>query len=317
MVRIHLDTDIGSDIDDLCALAMVLGWPGAELTGVSTAAEDGGRRAGYVHRALTLAGRTGIPVAAGIDMASNLFRFAPGYPPDQEYWGRPVEPRPGPADAAIEMLRQAVESGAAVVALGPWTNLAELERRHPGILESATLFLMGGSVPQATRDGFPRWGPEWDYNINLDPEGAALVLERSRPTIIPIGATAQTWVGRATLPVLRRSGPLGELIATQAEAYGRDNRVEEQFGRSFSGLPIDILNFLHDPLACAVALGWDGISVETLPLAWGMRDGRFCQWVDPAGRPTRVVVQADGAALEEEWLRAVERAGKAGPRPPA
>ena len=46
MVKIHIDTDIGGDIDDLCALAMVLAWPGAELAGVTTNSDDGGRRAG-------------------------------------------------------------------------------------------------------------------------------------------------------------------------------------------------------------------------------------------------------------------------------
>ena len=34
MQKIHLDTDIGGDIDDLCALAMLLKWPGLEITGV-------------------------------------------------------------------------------------------------------------------------------------------------------------------------------------------------------------------------------------------------------------------------------------------
>src|SRR5216684_6025722 len=35
-VRVHLDTDIGGDIDDLCALALLLNWPGVEITGVTT-----------------------------------------------------------------------------------------------------------------------------------------------------------------------------------------------------------------------------------------------------------------------------------------
>ncbi|MCL4490148.1 MAG: nucleoside hydrolase [Chloroflexi bacterium] len=35
-MKIHLDTDLGGDIDDLCALAMVLRWPGAEITGIRT-----------------------------------------------------------------------------------------------------------------------------------------------------------------------------------------------------------------------------------------------------------------------------------------
>ena len=34
MKRIHLDTDLGSDTDDLAALAMLLGWPDVELTGI-------------------------------------------------------------------------------------------------------------------------------------------------------------------------------------------------------------------------------------------------------------------------------------------
>ena len=56
MVELHVDTDIGGDIDDLCALALVLRWPGAELVGVTTVAEHAGRRAGYVRRVLELAG---------------------------------------------------------------------------------------------------------------------------------------------------------------------------------------------------------------------------------------------------------------------
>jgi inosine-uridine nucleoside N-ribohydrolase len=44
MRKVHLDTDLGGDIDDLCALAMVLNWPAIELVGVTTGSDDGGRR---------------------------------------------------------------------------------------------------------------------------------------------------------------------------------------------------------------------------------------------------------------------------------
>jgi purine nucleosidase len=56
MNKIHLDTDLGSDIDDLCALAILLRWPGVELTGVTTVAEENGRRAGYVRVVLKVSG---------------------------------------------------------------------------------------------------------------------------------------------------------------------------------------------------------------------------------------------------------------------
>ena len=52
MVALHLDTDLGGDIDDLCALAMVLNWPGVELLAVTTNSDDQGRRAGYARYAL-------------------------------------------------------------------------------------------------------------------------------------------------------------------------------------------------------------------------------------------------------------------------
>lgn len=59
-MKIHLDTDLAGDPDDVCALAMLLTWPGVEITGITTVAESDGRRAGYVEYVLQLAGRSEI-----------------------------------------------------------------------------------------------------------------------------------------------------------------------------------------------------------------------------------------------------------------
>ena len=75
MTRIHLDTDIGGDMDDLCALAMLLKLPDVELTGVTTVAEEQGRRAGYVRYLLDLLGRGDIPFAAGADTSDGYYRY--------------------------------------------------------------------------------------------------------------------------------------------------------------------------------------------------------------------------------------------------
>jgi hypothetical protein len=72
--RIHLDTDIGGDTDDLCALAMLLGWPDVELVGVSTCSDSGGLRAGLARYALRLAGQEGVPVVAGADGSVGGYR---------------------------------------------------------------------------------------------------------------------------------------------------------------------------------------------------------------------------------------------------
>jgi purine nucleosidase len=65
MRRIHLDTDIGGDTDDLCALAMLLGWRGVELVGVTTCSDSRGMRAALARYALKLAGRESVAGADG------------------------------------------------------------------------------------------------------------------------------------------------------------------------------------------------------------------------------------------------------------
>jgi hypothetical protein len=106
--------------------------------------------------------------------------------------------------------------------------------------------------------------------------------------------------------VLRQAGPLEQLIATQAEAWAEDHRMETRFGQTCSGLPKDTINFQHDPLACAIALGWnDGIEIEEIPVVSEIRETWLRQRVDPAGKPTRVVTRVDGAKFADFWLKLV------------
>jgi inosine-uridine nucleoside N-ribohydrolase len=44
-LKIHLDTGLGGDIDDLCMLAMLLRWPAElQLTGITTVADAKGEK---------------------------------------------------------------------------------------------------------------------------------------------------------------------------------------------------------------------------------------------------------------------------------
>ena len=80
MTKLHLDTDIGGDMDDLCALLMLLKWPDLEITGVTTVSDAQGRRAGYAQYVLNLMGRGHIPRAAGADVSGGYYRYELGYP---------------------------------------------------------------------------------------------------------------------------------------------------------------------------------------------------------------------------------------------
>lgn len=75
-----------------------------------------------------------------------------------------------------------------LVAIGPLTNLAAVERKVPGILQTAReLVIMGGA--------FQTYGnvtPQAEFNIAFDPEAAQVVLASRRDiVIIPLDVTHQ------------------------------------------------------------------------------------------------------------------------------
>lgn len=303
MIRIHLDTDLGSDTDDLCALAMLLGWPDLELTGITTVNDPGGIRAGYVAYALALAGRRDIAVAAGAEGSLGGFMVPLAFP---DYWPVPIERRPSPPGEALQVMADSVEAGATVVAIGPYTNLAMFEAWRPGALRDAGTVVMGGHVPAAA-DGYPPWGVRDDFNVQQDATAAKVVFERCAPTVVPVPTCLRVTLRRRDLPRLRASGALGRLLADQGERHSADNGRTE-LPAAYAALPEDLLNFQYDPLACAVAAGWSGVQIDDVGVALSFEDRLLRMQLDDDASPMRVVTNVDGDAFSDAWLDAVERA---------
>lgn len=308
MQRIHLDTDLGGDIDDLCALALLLCWPQkVEISGITTVAEANGRRAGYVRYILGLADRPDIPLAAGAEVGQGYYRYPElGYPAEDRYWPQPIAPAPNPPEEAVALLKRSTEQDATIIAIGPYTNLYLLDRQYPGILARAKLFLMGGYV-HPIRPGFPQWDNQTDWNIQVDVKSARHVLQHSDPALIPLSVTVETALRRSQLERLHTAGgALGQLIARQAEAFAIDEQMASKYGATCTHVPDDIINFQHDPLACAIALGWDeGVEIEELPLMIEEKEGWLTERIDPAGKPMRVITQVDGPRFSEFWVDAI------------
>jgi purine nucleosidase len=269
-------------------------------------AEANGRRAGYVCYILELEARNDIPVAAGADVSREFYRYPElGYPDEERYWPESIAPSPNDIDDALQLLKQSIEQEATIVAIGPFTNLCLLDLQYPGILMQANLFLMGGYI-YPIRSGCPQWGNDMDWNIQVNVRSANHVIERSKPTLIPLSVTVETALRRAYLEDLRKSGALGQLIARQAEAFAIDEQNETKFGETCTGLPRDIINFQHDPLACAIALGWnDGVEIEEIPLMLEEKDGWLIEQIHPSGQLIRVVTKIDGPRFNEFWLNTI------------
>ena len=133
--------------------------------------------------------------------------------------------------------------------------------------------------------------------------------KRYAPILVQLSVCLEARLRMAHLPWLRRGGRLARLVADRSELYG----MEEGMGRAGCqqpGLPDDLLNLHYDPLACAVAAGWDGALVEETELvARQDDDGPLAFPEGPGGGKTRAVTGVDGPRLEEEWLRAAASAG--------
>jgi len=194
-----------------------------------------------------------------------------------------------------------------VIAIGPQANLALLEVSRRGSLSGASVVAMGGWLGPLG-DGLPGWGPERDWNVQFDTRAAEIVAATANLTLVPLAVTVRTHLRAGELPRLRAAGPLGALIADQSQARATDVDMGK-LGRDHAGLPDDVVNFHHDPLTCAVALGWPGAVIEDLSLR-PVLDGHVLRYAAASdGRSTGVVVDVDTAAFAQTWLEAVEAVG--------
>ena len=147
-----------------------------------------------------------------------------------------------------------------------------------------------------------------DWNIQVDVHSARHVIENSNPVLIPLTVTVETALQRAFLDALKEAGSLGRLIAQQAEAFAADEQNEKRIGETCEGLPDDIINFLHDPLACAIALGYDdGVEIQKISLRLEEKDGFLYEQIDPTGQAVRIVTSIDGPRFNKFWLDKILR----------
>jgi purine nucleosidase len=304
-MRIHLDTDLGGDTDDACALAMVLGWPDADLVGVTTNLDIEGQRAGCVWHCLRLAGREDVPVAAGAGASLTTLALHRSTWGDRRYWPDPVEPRPSPPGDALDLLASSIDSGATIVAIGAYTNLALLAVNRPGILDGVRVVAMGGWIdPPAA--GLPQWGAEMDWNVQCDTRAAEILLATGADvTLATLPVTMLAQLRTAHLPRLRAAGALGRLLALQAETHAVEYDMTAM-GRAHAGLADDLLNFQYDAAACAVALRWAGATTRQVSLATTITADVLRFRRTPTGRTRDVLVDIEADAFADTWLDCVE-----------
>ncbi|HMF16158.1 MAG TPA: nucleoside hydrolase, partial [Gemmataceae bacterium] len=185
-IPVLLDTDIGDDIDDAFALALVLQSPELDLRGVTTVFGDAHTRALLVCRLLHGVGRDDIPVASGSPP-----RARPEIRGQFQYALRPCFRNRPVRESAVEFLYKQLKARPGkltLLAVGPLTNMSSLLRKHPNCKPwIKRIVLMGGAV----RVGYKNKPPvEVEWNIKCDIKAAQTVFQSGVPLVVaPLDAT--------------------------------------------------------------------------------------------------------------------------------
>lgn len=144
-IPVILDTDIGGDIDDTWALAMLLGCPELDLKMVVTEDGDTTYRARIAAKYLELCGRTDVPVAVGVSKPQDA-HF------NQQPWvdGYRLSDYPGVVHkdgvhAMIDLIMASPEP-VTIIAIGVVTNLARALEIEPRIAQRCKFVGMHGSI---------------------------------------------------------------------------------------------------------------------------------------------------------------------------
>ena len=182
-----IDTDIGDDIDDAFALALVLKSPELKVLGVTTTFGDTEMRARLVDRYLKAVGRSEIPVFAGpATKTDNVMTQA-------AYAKRDSKTQFG--DGSEFILRAAREHPGQItlIGIGPLFTVEAAIKRDPAAFKKLKrVVIMGGSVYRGyglDGQGKPKPAePEW--NILNDPAGLKALLESGVPlAMMPLDST--------------------------------------------------------------------------------------------------------------------------------
>jgi purine nucleosidase len=187
-IKVVLDTDIGTDIDDAWALGFALAHPGFDLLGVTVTDGDTAARAKVACKLLQTAGRGDVPVAVG-----RPTKVPPERLDLQFSWAEDFRAKRPVSKSAAQFLVDIAKKHPGeitLMAVGPLQNVADALRREPALGRYLKrVVLMSGCI-RGTASKPAQIIPEW--NVVSATADAQLVYAAGLPlTIVPLDSTTQ------------------------------------------------------------------------------------------------------------------------------
>ena len=227
--KVILDSDLGSDVDDAFALALLLASPELEILGITLGHGQTGKRGRLACRLLYETGREDIPVALGRPTP-----LVVGHPeitepdPRQFSWAEgftDVKPIDTPAvDFIADQLRRH-PGKITLISVGPVSNLADLIKEDPEALQLAkgvysmfgSFYLGYGSSPV----------PSAEWNVRADIPSARHLSSSNAPiTYAGLDVTAFVELKAERRQALwSRGSPLTDALYALYRLWGRETPI--------------------------------------------------------------------------------------------
>lgn len=261
-IPVFLDTDIGSDLDDTWALALLLKSPELKLEFALSATGDVHYRAKIIAKMLETAGSADTVVGIGDRVETGSERLSPILHKRQAAWVEDyrLENYPGPlredgVEALVEQIMRTEETPK-LVCIGPLSNIRRALALEPRIAPKCDFIGMHGSV-RLGYYGSPT--PSREYNVLFDPIATREVFSApwKSALITPLDTCGYiTLFGPDYQRLLAGKDPVGKAVV---ENFRNWRHEETAHWETHSSL-------LCDTVAAYLAFDESLVNIETLPI---------------------------------------------------
>jgi len=274
-IPVILDTDIGGDIDDTWALAMLLRCPELEPRLIVSDTGDTTYRAKLIAKLLETDQRSSIPVGIGAPTECHRTCNQPEWVADYDLASYPGPVHDDGVQALIDTIMNADEPPT-LICIGPVTNVRLALEREPRITEKARFVGMHGCLRKSQRPGgvvFP------ESNVINDVAACQAALHAAWPvTITPLDTCGFVVLrDRDYRAVHDCEDPLIRALIENYRIWAANVGRASEFGLRSSTL--------FDTVAIYLAFAEDFLVMEDLPVRV-RDDGMIVQ--DPGAKLMRV-----------------------------
>lgn len=287
-IPVILDTDIGGDIDDTWALAMMLKSPELDVKLITTATGDTAYRAKIVCKLLETAGLQDVPVGVGIKQPGDPKRK------NQAAWVEDYELKSftGPLHCnGVEVLINTIMKSAqpiTLISIGPLPNIAAALKQEPRIAAKCRFVGMHGSVFRGY-DGNSEIHAE--YNVVVDVPSAKAVFSAPWHSMVitPLDTCGLIRLKDARYAAVRACAD--PLTAAVIENYRIWSHNQDEFKAQSS--------VLFDTVAIYLAFSEKWLRMKEVKIV--VDDGGFTR-VNPKGMAMRVAADWEDQGAFEDFL---------------